>query len=188
MTELETMQRAKMYLDKLARGIDPITGRAIPEDSALNNARLARCFCYVSGVLEQVIANGGTVGSSERTVPFSITPEQLARVQLSTEPIRVSQLIDRITAAVSNPRMKKLSATVVTNWLLEKGFLEKQEGADGKTNRVPTRSGLQLGLFSLTRQGQNGEYHAVFYNTDAQRFILDNLSAILEEKSDRQHP
>lgn len=29
MTELETMQRAKMYLDKLARGIDPITGRQI---------------------------------------------------------------------------------------------------------------------------------------------------------------
>ena len=49
MTELETMQRAKMYLDKLAQGIGPISGQEIPNDSVLNNVRLARCFFYVSG-------------------------------------------------------------------------------------------------------------------------------------------
>ena len=37
MTELEIMQRAKMYIDKLAQGIDPITDREVPEDSVLNN-------------------------------------------------------------------------------------------------------------------------------------------------------
>jgi hypothetical protein len=37
MSELETMQQAKMYLDKLAQGIDPITNREIPEDSTLNS-------------------------------------------------------------------------------------------------------------------------------------------------------
>ena len=51
MTELETMQRAKMYLDKLAQGTDPITNQEVPEDSVLNNVRLARCFFYVSDVL-----------------------------------------------------------------------------------------------------------------------------------------
>ena len=44
MTELETMQRAKMYLDKLARGIDPITDREMPEDAVLNNVRICRCL------------------------------------------------------------------------------------------------------------------------------------------------
>ena len=39
MTELETMQRAKMYMDKLARGIDPITNQEISDDSVLNNVR-----------------------------------------------------------------------------------------------------------------------------------------------------
>ena len=39
MTELETMQRAKMYLDKLALGIDPITNREVPEDSVLNQVQ-----------------------------------------------------------------------------------------------------------------------------------------------------
>ena len=49
MTELETMQRAKMYLDKLSRGIDPITGNEVPEDTVLNNVRICRCLHYVSG-------------------------------------------------------------------------------------------------------------------------------------------
>ena len=66
MTELETVQRAKMYMDKLAQGIDPISGQELPEDSALNNVRLARCFFYVSGILEQVIQNGGQVGAVEK--------------------------------------------------------------------------------------------------------------------------
>ena len=62
MTELETMQRAKMYLDKLVQGIDPITNQEVPEDSVLNNVRLARCFFYVSDVLGKVIDIGGVIG------------------------------------------------------------------------------------------------------------------------------
>ena len=48
MTELEKMERAKMYLDKLANGIDPITDQELPDDTVLNNVRLARCFFYTS--------------------------------------------------------------------------------------------------------------------------------------------
>lgn len=182
MTELETMQRAKMYLEKLAQGIDPITNQEVPEDSVLNNVRLARCFFYVSGVLERVIANGGVIGGKPKLQPFAIDVEQLAKVQLSQEPVRVTQLVEMIGAAVDNPQMKKLSTTVVTNWLLEKGFLEKETGVDGKSRRIPTQNGLMIGLSTQTRQGQYGEYQAVFYNTDAQRFVLDNLGTMLSEK------
>ena len=78
--------------------------------------------------------------------------------------------------------MKKLSTTVITNWLLEKGFLEKQITLDGKNRRVPTQNGFMIGLSTETRQGQYGEYQAVFYNAAAQQFVLDNLSAMLAEK------
>ena len=182
MTELETMHRAKMYLDKLAQGVDPITDREVPEDSVLNRVRLARCFFYVSGVLEQVIANGGMIGEKPKLQPFAIDSQQLAKVQLSQEPVRVTQLVDMISAAVNDPQMRKLSTTVITNWLLEKGFLEKQIGSDGKSRRVPTQIGFGIGLRTETRQGQYGEYQAVFYNTDAQRFVLDNLGAMLSER------
>lgn len=71
-------------------------------------------------------------------------------------------MTELISAVVNNPRMKKLSPTAITNWLVEKGFLEKQTDPDGKTKRLPTRSGIQLGLFIATRQGMCGEYQAVF--------------------------
>ena len=71
MTELEIMQRAKMYMDKLAQGIDPISDQEMPEDSVLNNVRLARCFFYVSGILAQVIANGGKIASTPKKVFLS---------------------------------------------------------------------------------------------------------------------
>ena len=182
MTELEIMQRAKMYMDKLAQGVDPITDREMQEDSVLNNVRLARCFFYVSDILGQVIANGGVIGGRPKLQPFEINTDQLAGIRISQEPIRVTQLVEIISAAVDNPQMKKLSTTVVTNWLLEKGFLEKQTGLDGKSRRVPTRNGLLIGLTTETRQGQYGEYQAVFYNAAAQQFVLDNLPAMLAEK------
>ena len=71
MTELEAMQRAKMYLDKLAQGIDPITNQEVPEDSVLNNVRLARCFFYVSDVLGKVIDNGGVIGGKPKLQAFT---------------------------------------------------------------------------------------------------------------------
>ena len=182
MTELETMQRAKMYIDKLAQGIDPITNLDVPEDSVLNNVRLTRCFFYLSGVLDKVIANGGVIGEKPKLQPFVVDANQLAKVQVSQEPVRVTQLVEMISAAVDNPQMKKLSTTVITNWLLDKGFLKKETGIDGKSRRIPTQNGMMIGLSTQIRQGQYMEYQAVVYNAEAQRFVLDNLGAMLTER------
>ena len=78
--------------------------------------------------------------------------------------------------------MKKLKSTIITDWLLEKGFLEKQAGIDGKSIRVPTRNGYMIGLSLQTRQGQYGEYQAVYYDASTQQFVLDNLMAMMAEK------
>ena len=179
MTELEIMQRAKMYMDKLSTGIDPITDQPMPGDSALNQVRLARCFAYVSEVLDKVIANGGNVGPGPRLQPFAISPEQLAMVRLSQEPVPVSRLVESLSAVVNDPGMRKLSATVITNWLLGQGFLEKRTTPEGKNTRIPTPNGLAIGLTSETRHGREGEYQMVLYNLSAQRFVLDHLMEML---------
>ena len=51
MTELETMQRAKMYLDKLANGINPLTDQPASDSDCINQVRISRCLFYVSDVL-----------------------------------------------------------------------------------------------------------------------------------------
>lgn len=178
MTELEIMHRAKMYMDKLSQGIDPVTDREIPENSVLNNVRLARCFFYVSGVLEQVIQNGGRVNPTDKT-EFHVSQEQLQAVQLSDSPVRITEFTLLIHKAVGNPAMKKPSVTKITNWLENKGFLSKELLPDGKTRKVPTAQGVSLGMTTQMRHSPDGEYLAIFYDVNAQRFLLDHLVSIL---------
>lgn len=179
MTELEIMQRAKMYMDKLAQGIDPISDQEMPEDSVLNNVRLARCFFYVSGVLDQVIARGGNVKKTPKK-DFYVTEEELRRVDASQEPIRITQFVDLMMSVINDPNRKKLKTTTITDWLIEKGFMTKQTDADGKSKRLPTAIGEQIGLTVKLREGQYGTYQAVYYSEDAQRFLLDHLQEILQ--------
>lgn len=176
MTELETMQRAKMYLDKLARGIDPITDKEVPEDSVLNQVRICRCLHYVSGVLEQVIANGGAIGEK---APFTISRERMQMVHISEHPIRISDFTENINRAAADPSRKKLKATDITNWLLEQGYLQKELGPDGKQRRAPTELGQRWGITAQMQQGPNGYYLSISYDSNAQRLILDHLEEIL---------
>ena len=74
MTELETLERAKMYLEKLANGINPIDGSVIPDGDIVNHVRISRCFFYVSDVLRQVIENGG-VTAQKRDKKETFSPQ-----------------------------------------------------------------------------------------------------------------
>ena len=186
MTELETMQRAKMYLDQLARGVDPITGQPLPMGCGLDQARLGRCFTYVSGVLDKIIANGGVVGTPVRSQPFRLTPQQRSAVRLSEFPMTVSEWINAVYLAAANPEMKKLSAVSVTDWLVSRGMMTKITGETGRAQRLPTENGKRLGISTKTRQGSDGEYQAVFYDLNAQRFMLDNLDAIIARSEKKE--
>lgn len=178
MTELEVMQRAKMYMDKLAQGVDPITGNELPEDTLLNNVRLARCFFYVSGILQQVIDNGGIVGSRPKKNKFAVTHQMMSRLAPADRPLRISEFTEMLAAAVDAPDVSRPNTTAITNWLLSKGYMEKLPNAEGKQQRVPTDAGRTIGMYTETRQGQYGEYLAVYYSIEAQRFLLDHLGEI----------
>lgn len=182
MTELEKMQRAKMYIDKLANGVDPITDSEMEGDTVLNNVRLARCFFYVSEILGKVIANSGEVKNGRKKAKFFITEEEFRSVQLSDAPIAISELCKLISAAVSDENRGKLQATKVTAWLVNKGFLSVVTSVDGKTRKVPSDFALELGITVEHRSGYHGDYDVNLYNKQAQQFILDNLTAMLQEE------
>lgn len=44
MTELEKIEYAKSFIDKLANGINPLDDTPISETDIVNNVRLSRCF------------------------------------------------------------------------------------------------------------------------------------------------
>ncbi len=51
MTELEKIERAKTYMEKLANGINPLDDTEAPDEDIINQVRLSRCFFFVSDVL-----------------------------------------------------------------------------------------------------------------------------------------
>ena len=185
MTELETLQRAKMYIDKLANGINPIDDTPAPDEDIINNVRLSRCFFYVSGILQQVIDNNGAVGgaapSSKGKKPFSLTFEQRERYAFSDTPIPVSEIANRINDLIDDENSLKFRYSSVTAWLIDTGMLINIDLPDDRTAKRPTPQGNEIGIFTEDRMGANGPYTVVLYNRDAQKFIIDNIDAILEK-------
>ncbi len=188
MTELEKLQRAKAYLEKLAEGIDPLSDLEMPGDGLLNQVRLSRCFFYVAGVLGQVVSNGGRVGAvrPEDMAEFSLSGAQREAFAFSREPVPVSRFTQMLNDAVDQAVTKKLPAGTVTGWLLEKGFLAETAGPGSRKSKKPTPQGERIGLSWQTRQGLRGEYDVTLYSEAAQHFLLDNLDSVLEYNRGRR--
>lgn len=181
MTELETLRRAKMYIDKLANGVDPITGSDVSDDSVINNVRISRCLFYVSGVLQKVIENGGEVKKTViKGLPFRITDEQIGMIEISEAPVGVSIIAKRI-AAVLDEGVKKVSASKISTWLVNEGYLVENIRA-GERSKETTEKGEAIGIFTVDGTSLSGrEYKKNIYNADAQRFIISNIVQIAEE-------
>lgn len=179
MTELEKIAYTKNFIDKLAGGINPLDGTPVAEGDLVKNVRISHCFQYVSEILGSIIENGG-IGKAEKTKPFAITAEQLARVEFSQAPISASELAKRLSSAVGDPGMKALSAVSMNKWLVKAGLMYTDESA-GKARRLPTPKGREMGISTAQKTGRDGEYTAVLYGEKMQRYIASNVSAITAE-------
>ena len=182
MTELEKIEYAKSFIDKLANGINPLDDTIIKEDDIVNNVRLSRCFFYVSDILRQVIENGGVNKKKSGILCFELSTEKLAKFPYSNSPITISEIAKRLNSLINDESMRKISHRDLTNWLLSIGMLFEHSSLDGKTSKRPTEQGSNIGISTEVRTGQIGEYTVVVYNKEAQTFIVDNLEAIFALK------
>ncbi|HAY73764.1 MAG TPA: hypothetical protein DCY31_08015 [Ruminococcaceae bacterium] len=182
MTELEKIQRAKMYIDKLANGVDPLTDAEIAGDSTLNNVRISRCLFYVSDILGKVIDNGGEVGRKKsvpkpKLLPFEITAEQAAAVEISEQPVGVAIIAKRINEVIDE-NVKKAAAVHISNWLVEQGYLAEEIAAN-KRRKVATAKGEALGIYTVDAISPNGvPIKKNVYDEHAQRFVVEHIMQI----------
>lgn len=175
------LERASMYIRQLAEGINPFTHEDLPDDTILNDVRLARCFFFVSDALERVLAGEfGGDSTAHKRCKFFLTPEQKHAVQISQTPIYITVFTERLNAVIDTARVKKISPTRITGWLMAQGFLENRTDASGKNARLPTPKGISLGLSEIQAVSESRiEYRRVKYNTDAQSFILENIERVM---------
>lgn len=67
MNELQKINRAKIYLENLANGVNPLTDQPVGENDIVNNVRISRCLFYVSDILGKIVENKESSRSIKRT-------------------------------------------------------------------------------------------------------------------------
>ncbi len=180
MSELEKVKRAKIYMDQLSRGIDPISNQTAPKE--MKNERLIKCFSYISELLDKMIQNWGHIGNIINSKKYSEI--NYFDAALSQEPIAIKLFAKRIEEAGGMP----ITPVKITSWLVNEGYLKDSIGKDGKKNRSVTDKGMKLGITTETKAHLNGEsYQMNFYDKQAQQFILSHLNEIIFHKSFKRY-
>lgn len=78
--------------------------------------------------------------------------------------------------------MKGISNKTIITWLVDNGYLKIIVNDKGAKIKRPTEAGQSIGIFTEQKEGHNGTYVAVLYDANAQKFILNNISAIIEQE------
>lgn len=90
----------------------------------------------------------------------------------------ISQITDRINVLKTNTSAAKLKATDIAEWLLSIRIL-KLVSLDKKNYKLLSNIGSELGIRVERRSSSNEVYSIALYNIEAQKFIIDNLHAIV---------
>jgi len=102
----------------------------------------------------------------------------LTKVEITDELATVSMIADRINCILIETGSKKTYGKQINDWLVKKGYLQP-EVVNGKTFKIPTKSGEALGIISEERtiRGENSKVN--FFGREAQNFIVKNSMEFL---------
>ena len=171
--EINKLQWAKMFMDYLANGIDPVRNTDVDAET-LHNEQVLSCFRYISDILNKDMQAISFKKRRGKKAVY-ITKEQMEMLQV-TENSNVSEIANEINRVIAENETRNFQPAWINNWLESKGYLCKN--ATG--NRIATDAGKHIGITSIARQlNGNEKYNVNYYNSEAQRFIFNNLEEIL---------
>lgn len=186
--DLKRLEIAIQYIRRMSEGKNPVSNRPAPDNEVLNNVNVHRCLKFIDEVLTDVHKNGGSVGlvsQRERKprVPVSQTfPYEILDRYEYRQDQQISYLLRQLEEYLPEGSKLPVQATLITTWLRENGYLEiKAVNDTGRENSVPTTKGEDLGIYDERAGVYPNEYYRVFYNENAQRFIIQNFKKILTE-------
>ena len=198
MNKRKVIQHARNYMDLLAQGIDPISQKAVDPQSIVVEPRLQKCFAFVSGILEELLANGGYVSLPDegsgapqfelvrKKAAFRLSPEQRGRVYVARGSVTPISFVNQINRVIDSEAMEKLSVKRINAWLLKNEYIveTKEPSVVNRTVMKPMQKAAGIGIMEAeVTDSKTGEIKSRLVLTEqAQRFLLDNLDGILEEE------
>ena len=137
MREQKLMQRAKMYLDKMAQGIDPISGKPVPTTECICQERISKCLIYVSGILENLIDDNDTAEFSSTTTEQnpSIFPHS---VLFQNQTMREEDEPETQDSIISQPSTVNIGSVVLLEDITTGKVLERKLVSSYSVTRYKT--------------------------------------------------
>lgn len=190
MLNIDELRQLHKDINRLAHGVDPLTGTNIfrvdlfdDNIKKILNKSLEVIEAY--GMVVNTVSGTIMVPQKEEVVT-NVSEDFKDAVRLPEEEnsdsgeaqLSISQICNHIRENLRTDDMPKISAAMLNNWLMEKGYLETD--SDGK-NKTASVLGISLGIKSEERVKSQGEkYIHNLYNGEAQKFIFDSLAEICE--------
>lgn len=182
MEKLQKILKAKTYLECMAQSIDPTTQETI-DDPVLKKHEIKEMFQYIASLLDELIMNNGEVINVTTPIEFQIERINKSLITVSDQPIQISGLVKRINKQIDKTRMESFKQSILTEWLLQNGYLNKDKRTVLKdiTVYLTTESSKDIGILEQDRiNSETGEIKkAIVLTKKAQEFIVDNLENII---------
>lgn len=200
--DLRVLEHAKGYIESLSNGADPLSGQPVPEDAAMNQPKLKKCFAYVAGVLQKVIdgekacqtpgcpapANPADSGTAPRDNPEPEAAVLLAeagfpeRVVIPDETLPLLKTQQNIEKYLREARLHVPEMSAYHGWLVQAGIFQYPLEAGGP--QPVTDFGRSLGFSQASEQpGKDPTW--TLCTPEAQRFLTEHLAEIFSLMQER---
>lgn len=173
--DLSKIDDAKIIIDKITNGINPLTGIMIEDKSFLNHPGMKRCFLYISDVLEYAKSKST---SKMRLTEFVITPDQKEKVIFPQNEIGVSEFAKCVNDQLDLNVSIKLSGMMINKKLKKLGILsEKTVNNNGRT--ITNEKSAEFGFKMIHVSSQNRQFDMVVMNDEGKKYLLNNIEEIM---------
>jgi hypothetical protein len=176
--EVEYLNQTKNVLERLARGINPLTGKVVEKESFLKQVEIGKCLTTAREVVDRLIQNGGRFGSDKQT-KFTITAAQKKTIKLTDGKIGVNEFSRCVNLCLDPDDSKKLTGVELNRRLRKLGILSEAKLADGKSHTTVNARSPEFGFESEHRAYKGEEYEMVVMNEIGKKYLLDNLETIM---------
>lgn len=179
MTELDILKHAQEYIEKMSKGINPLSDEPVQDGDVIKQENISRCLSYVSEYLAdeiEMLSFEPYVPKHSGRKPFEISDEKRQLLVPFKRDAYLKEFVKYIKSVADDSEHYQFQAKWINDYFLHIGFLTMK----GKF-KVATKEGEQLGITShLKVNDRIGEYYANKYTPNAQQFIIDNIDSIIE--------
>lgn len=124
--DMEKLEKAIIYVDRIADGKNPVTNVLAEDDLVMNDPNIIRCMFFIKEALKAIKDNGGFVGRVPEIKKKDFPVEKLASFKFE-ENKTITKFVDQMNEGVNGKEYYKITFKVITNWLKKNGYLEEVE-------------------------------------------------------------